>query len=115
MNWRDSLFTNVVELDTEPNPSKILGHFWDKREDVLEAERDSAEDSPVTKRTILSKLSGVYDPLGMMSPTLVEGKCIYREACEEKLGWNTEIGDVVKIDWIRWTTQLKIVSTEEHS
>ena len=63
--------SNVVELDAEPNPSKILGHFWDKHEDVLEikAERYSAEDSPVMKRTILSKLSGVYDPLGIMSPT----------------------------------------------
>ena len=55
--------SNVLELDTEPNPSKILGHFWDKREDSLEIKVDasSTEGSPVTKRTILSKLSGVYD------------------------------------------------------
>ena len=39
----------------------------------------------------------------------MEGKRIYRGACEEKVGWNTEIGDVVKKDWIRWTTQLKNV------
>ena len=28
--------SNVEALDEEPNPSKILGHKWDKREDVIE-------------------------------------------------------------------------------
>ena len=62
-----------------------------------------------TKRTILSKLSGVYDPLGIMSPTMAEGKRIYREACDEKVGWNAEVSDVVKKDWVRWTSQLRNV------
>jgi hypothetical protein len=48
--------SNVLELDTEPNPSEILGLFWDKREDSLEIKVDarSTEGSAVTKRTILS-------------------------------------------------------------
>jgi hypothetical protein len=103
--------SNVLELDTEPNPSKILGHFWEKRDDSLEIKVDasSTEGSPVTKRTILSQLSSVYDPLGIMSPTMVEGKRIYRETCDEKVGWNAEVSDVVKKDWVRWTSQLRNV------
>ena len=48
--------SNVLELDTKPNPSEILGLFWDKREDSLEIKVDasSTEGSAVTKRTILS-------------------------------------------------------------
>ena len=54
--------SDILELDMEPNPSKLLGHFWDKREDTIEIKADVnlTEDSPVTKRTILSKLSSVW-------------------------------------------------------
>ena len=60
--------SDILELDMEPNPSKLLGHSWDKCEDTIEIKADVnlTEDSPVTKRTILSKLSSVYDPLGIM-------------------------------------------------
>ena len=78
--------SNVPELDSEGNPSKILGQVWDKREDTLEIQARTNENKPVTKRSILSQLSTVYDPLGVISPTIVEGKRIYREACEEKVG-----------------------------
>ena len=83
--------SNIEELDNESNPSKILGHKWDKREDTLEIQAESVndEETPVTKRHFLKGLSRVYDPLGIISPTMVEGKHIYREACDEKVGWNS--------------------------
>ncbi len=40
---------------------------------------------------ILSQLARVYDPLGIISPTVVEGKRIFREACDEGKGWNNEV------------------------
>ena len=70
-----------------PNPGKILGHLWDKREDTLELQiKKVSEDKPVTKRTILSQLGSRYNPLGLNSPTMVEGKQIYGEACDENKG-----------------------------
>ena len=32
------------------------------------------ENSSVTKRSILSQLSAIYDPLGVISPTIVGGR-----------------------------------------
>ena len=72
-----------------PNPGKILGHSWDKREDVYTLElqiKNVSEDKPVTKRTIFSQLGSIYDPLGLISHTMVQGKQIYREACDENKG-----------------------------
>ena len=63
----------------------------------------------MTKKSILSQLSGVYDPLGIISPTLVEGKSIYRKACDEKVGWNSEVSSETARDWIKWRSQLKNV------
>ena len=38
---------------------------------------------PVTKRSIMSHLGKIYDPIGIVSPTMAEGKRIFRG--EEKL------------------------------
>ena len=83
--------SDVQQLDEEPNPSKILGLMWDKREDTLEIQLKMNENSSVTKRSILSELCAIYNPLGVMSPTIVGRKRIYREVCDEKSGWNSDV------------------------
>ena len=60
-------------------------------------------------RGILSHLASIYDPLGMISPTTVKGKQIYRDACDETKGWNADVSDQLKRDWIKWSSQLKPV------
>ena len=37
-----------------------------------------------TKRGILTNLAKVYDPLGIVSPVMLDGKVLYRESCIEK-------------------------------
>ena len=104
--------SNVKSLESEnmPNPSKILGHMWYKEEDTLEfPAKPFAEDQPVTKRTILSYLGAIYDPLGIVSPTMAQGKHIYRQACDEKKGWNAEVSAQLRIEWLKWTKQFKTV------
>ena len=88
--------SNIKELEDHnmPNPSKILGQVWDKEDDTLEIKIPPfSNDTPVTKKTILSHLGKVYDPLGILSPTMAQGKHIYREACDEKLGWNAVVSE----------------------
>ena len=104
--------SNLAELENEEmkNPSTILGLSWDKREDILEIEiNKNAEKSPVTKASMLSQLSRVYDPLGIVSPTLVEGKRLYREACDKTKGWNSEISKPLVKDYLKWKEQLENV------
>ena len=93
-----------------PNPSKILAHTWNKEEDTLEFPvKPFAEGQPVTKRTILSYLAAIYDPLGIVSPTMAQGKHVYRQACDEKKGWNADVSSQLRYEWFKWTKQLKTV------
>ena len=104
--------SNVGSLESEnmPNPSKILGHTWNKEEDTLEFPANPfAEDQPVTKWTILSYLGAIYDPLGIVSPTMAQWTHIYRQACDEKKGWNAEVSSQLRDEWFKWTKQLKTV------
>ena len=90
--------SNVEKLESENmgNPSKILGHIWNKREDTLQVPMNKIEEGkPVTKNTILSQLARVYDPLGIISPTLVEGKRIFWDACDEQKGWDVEVSKLL--------------------
>ena len=69
--------SDLLELESEDavNPSKILGHPWEKTQDTLEVNVKPLEDEqPVRKRQMLSRLGGIYDPLGFISPTVVKGK-----------------------------------------
>ena len=81
--------SNVKFLESEgmQNPSKILGHAWNKDNVTPEPfAKPFPQEHPVTKRTILNYLGTVYNPLGIISPTIAEGKHIYREASDEKKG-----------------------------
>ena len=103
--------SNFLKLETEnmPNPEKILGHYWDKREDTLVIQvPKSLEETPLTKRTMLSQLGKIYNALGIISATMVEGKCLYRDACDENRSWNKVLSSIAK-DWNKWTKQLKDV------
>ena len=107
-NWESNV--NFLESECMPIPSKILGHAWNKDDDTLELlAKPFPQEHPLTKRTILSYLETVYDPFGIISPTMAEEKHIYRKACDKQKGWNAEVSPILKNQWLRWTKQLKDV------
>ena len=106
--WESNI--RSFEDNNVKNPSVIFGHVWDKKQDTLEIQAPEMPlNEPATKRSILRQLGRVYDPLGILSPTMAEGKHIYREACEEKKGWDSEVSSSLKEQWIKWNKQLKNV------
>ena len=104
--------SNIKELEDQnmPNPSKRLGQVWDKEDDTLEIKIPPfSNDTPVTKKTILSHLGKEYDPLGTLSPTMAQGKRIHREAWGEKLRWNAVVSEKLAKAWLKWIAQLRSV------
>lgn len=102
--------SNVIALESEnmQNPGKILGHTWNKINDTLVIQvPQTKEETVLTKKVILSQLGRIYDPLGIISPTLVEGKRIY--ARDEGKGWNSEVSVALTRDWNKWANQLQDV------
>ena len=49
----------------------------------------------------------IDDPLGIISPTMVEGKRVYRDSCEEGKSRNAEVSSTLKRQWDNWTKQLR--------
>ena len=63
--------SDVKELEGErmQNPGKILGHRWDKENDSVDIQIPKQTDEIITKRSIISMLGRIYDPLGLLSLT----------------------------------------------
>ena len=95
-----------VDLDYEELPSeKALGVLWAVESDSLGC-HVSVPDKPVTRRGILSVVSSVYDPLGMVAPFVLQGKVLVQELCRRKLGWDDKIPDEIVLKWQQWLQSL---------
>ena len=80
---------------------KLLGLKWDKGDDTLHVSLPS-QPATLTKRGILANLAKIYDPLGLVSPVMLEGKQIYREASEMKLSWDIPLPEGITKRWLKW-------------
>ena len=89
------------QLGVKANESKILGLPWDKAKDTLKVVYPQ-EYGDVTKRGILTSLAKIYDPLGLVSPTTLIGKLVYRDVCDLKSAWDAPIPSQPNIRWKKW-------------
>ena len=97
-----------VKIITPEISSKALGIKWNVGDDVfyyVDKRRDI--DHPVTKRSILSHVSSLYDPLGLVCPVIMQGRLLFQEAVRLKLGWDTEIPAALSDKWSEWFLSLK--------
>ena len=64
----------------------------------------------ITKRNVLSYIASIYDPLGLISASHNIGKVIYRELCDKKLPWDTEIPNIREknLKWLNDITNILI-------
>ena len=79
----------------------LLGMKWDKEADTIQVILPPDESTP-TKRGILGELGREnlsFDPLGLITPTTLQGKFLYREACEQKCKWDDELPDKLSKHW----------------
>ena len=57
------------------------------------------QDRPLTRRGVLSTLSSVYDPLGLVAPVILGGKQILQELCRENAEWDDPFPEELRPRW----------------
>ena len=87
---------------------KTLGVLWDSHKDVFKG-RTIAIPSNVTltKRTVLQKLASVYDPLGIMTPFIIQCKVLLQQIWIRGCEWDTELDDDLRQKAVLWLEQLQ--------
>ena len=61
---------------------------------------------PMTKRSVLSLASKMFDPMGLISPFTVRGKILFQELWRKGLQWNDPLDSDTKEKWSSWKSDL---------
>lgn len=89
-----------------------LGLLWNVQRDTLKVKWNN-EEKPVTRRGVLSVIHGIYDPLGLSGPALIEGKKIFQDSCQLKLPWDSTLPPDLYLRWNKWKNELPLLASYE--
>ncbi|XP_058840964.1 uncharacterized protein LOC131696441 [Topomyia yanbarensis] len=97
-------------FDTEETV-KTLGICWEPSRDTLRFDPELRQKaSKPTKRSILSAISQLFDPLGLVSPVIIRAKIIMQQLWSLPCGWDDEVPEPIVLKWQNYVEQLQKLS-----
>ncbi|XP_011858745.1 PREDICTED: uncharacterized protein LOC105556271 [Vollenhovia emeryi] len=100
----------LIALHDETD-SSILGIQWNQVEDALHFAYDSTFSSgTVSKRAILSEVSRLFDPLGLLGPVIVIAKLILQSLWKAGIHWDESVPQELHTSWLKLKSQLPVVN-----
>ncbi|XP_035234026.1 uncharacterized protein LOC118205855, partial [Stegodyphus dumicola] len=99
---------NENEFLDDPCEAKtvsILGLLWDLHDDTLSCDIKALNESKnklVTKRTILSEIHKIYDPIGFTCPIILIPKIMLQNCWELKVTWYEALPEEIQRKYVKW-------------
>jgi len=93
---------NLEDQSTE----RALGMLWHVNTDYLGFDVQVMHNRTKTKRNVLSTLSTVFDPLGYVSPFILQARRIFQQLCRLQKGWDKPLPIELEEQWGRWLADL---------
>ncbi|XP_039307877.1 uncharacterized protein LOC120358265 [Solenopsis invicta] len=84
-----------------------LGLCWQPATDAFQFSLNIPVSTSFTKRTLLSNIAKLYDPLGFLSPVIITAKIIIQELWILKMDWDDPLPDSVTRRWLQFTESLQ--------
>ncbi|XP_058448694.1 uncharacterized protein LOC131428666 [Malaya genurostris] len=99
-------------LHFSPNETiKALGISWEPEADHLRFDsKIRCSNEPPTKRTILSDIAKLFDPLGLIAPVVVRAKILMQELWLLSCGWDDPVPEPIKTKWEKYYHELANIS-----
>ncbi|XP_078486498.1 uncharacterized protein LOC144744976 [Ciona intestinalis] len=94
----------VRSFDEQIN-ERILGINWDVHADEFRF-TIALPMKPRTRRGLLSTVNSLFDPLGFVTPVVLEARLIYRNLCQQELEWDEPIPKPELKRWEKWLSSL---------
>lgn len=101
----DELHPHLVDFQ-DHGISKTLGMMWSHAKDSFVYSIANTPHPTITKRTILSDIAKIFDPLGLVSPSVMIPKRIIQQLWLHKLGWDQTIPSELATNWLKYKGQL---------
>ena len=111
-SYAKTTVNHLEKLDMK-DEHKVLGLNWNCVTDEFifkfEALLRLSEDLEPTRRNLLKVTSSFFDPLGVLSPILVEMKILFQSLCQDKFEWDAPLPESAQKQWNRWLQDLREV------
>jgi hypothetical protein len=96
-----------VLFDNSEHPElKVLGLKWDPSTDSFSFKAQPSSNSP-TKRSVLSDIARVFDPLGLLSPITFWTKHLMQLLWTSGIAWDDPIPETFIASWRRYQLELQ--------
>lgn len=103
---KEKLVNQNIKLDLNSDiKERALGLLWDVKNDQLTFQH-SPKTLPNTKRGILSLVASVFDPLGILTPGILEAKLIIQSLWKMKVDWDDKIPNDILNRYQQWLKEL---------
>ena len=89
-----------------PVHEKVLGTVWNHESDVFEFKVNPPELTTFTKRSVLSQVARIYDPLGIAAAFLIRAKVEMQKLWLEGLKWDDELPPKFQVVWIQFFREM---------
>ncbi|XP_072944068.1 uncharacterized protein [Epargyreus clarus] len=86
--------------------SKTLGIYWLCDSDILSFSINIEPLEKITKRHILSVISQIFDPLGLVTPCIIEAKLIMQKLWIARCEWDDVVSTEIKELWLAFSSTL---------
>ena len=96
---------NFVIMHDNLPVERALGIQWCIQSDAFQF-HITLHDRPLTRRGILSTVSSIFDPLGLVAPFLLPAEQLLQELCKDNKGWDDPIPDSIRARWELWRNDL---------
>ncbi|XP_072020362.1 uncharacterized protein [Amphiura filiformis] len=99
--------TKSLDLHEQGNtpPERALGVLWSPETDKFSFKIE-VKDHNMTRRGILSTVSSLYDPLGLVAPAILPARLLLQDLCKLQLSWDDEIPQEYQRQWKDWISEL---------
>lgn len=89
---------------------KVLGLTWQPNSDTFKFVSEPSANLNITKRTVLSVIAQLYDPLGLLSPVIICAKTLLQELWLIKTDWDAPLPPELHDRWNKFRHQLSLLS-----
>ncbi|XP_075167703.1 uncharacterized protein LOC142239825 [Haematobia irritans] len=88
-----------VNLDFENASIKALGLIWSPASDQFCLRAILQPVSVIAKRSVISDVARIYDPLGIAGPVVVAAKIFIQQLWEDQISWDDELPEDRTTKW----------------
>lgn len=106
----DHIEENAKDLQSNSDPSiRALGILWSPKLDIISIKVSLPATTVNSKRTLLSEISKLFDPLGWIAPAIIKMKILLQSLWLTGLSWDDPLPPSIATEWNQFRIQLPFI------